>query len=368
MHNVFLGLDVGTNFVKAVIARAEKKSPFEICGTGYVKQSSGAMNAGMILNIPEVTAACEMAVHAAESESGLSVRSAVVGIAGELVKSSTSVVRYHREKPERSLSETEMSILLEKVQTASKEKALKEIIFETDNPHAEVVLINSAVVSAMVDGQRVNNPIGFKCSEVVIEFYTAFAPRVHVRAIEKVCNDMNLDLLAIAVDPFATCRALIGDDDSTKTPSLIIDVGGGNTSLAIIDRGGIRGTYTFGIGAKSISRDVSVWLSGLEIALENFTHVETLPSNILLCGGGSDNLELEEALAIGDWYKKLPFSRRPIVNLVEPDSLPDLKNSTRSELNISFITAIGLARIAVDTYDLGKGEGFSTKLSKILSH
>lgn len=366
--NVFLGLDIGTDFIKSVIARSAKNSPFEILGIGHVKQARGAMNAGTITNIPAVTESCELAIHDAEQQSGLAVHSVVVGIAGELVKSSTSTVRYHRERPDRPLSDSELSVLLERVQETTREKALKEISFETDNPHAEVSLINSAIVSVSVDGQKVNNPIGFKCHEVIVEFYTAFAPRVHVRAIEKICSDLNLDLLAIAVDPFATCRALLGDEENASTPSIIIDIGGGNTNLAIVDRNGIRGTYTFSIGAKSIHNDISIWFSGLEIALGMFPTVETLPSNILLCGGGANNLELQETLAIGDWFHGLSFSRRPLINLIDPSSLPDLENHSSRELDSTFTTAIGLARIAVDTMESGKGEGFATKISKILSH
>ena len=65
----------------------------------------------------------------------------------------------------------------------------------------EVRLINSAIVSLSIDGYKVSNPIGFKGSELVLQFYTAFAPLVHISAIEKVCAELNLDLVAVAVEP-----------------------------------------------------------------------------------------------------------------------------------------------------------------------
>ena len=72
---------------------------------------------------------------------------------------------------------------------------------ETNNPDIEVRLINSAIVSLSIDGYKISNPIGFKGSDIAIQFYTAFAPLVHISAIEKVCAELNLELLAVAVEP-----------------------------------------------------------------------------------------------------------------------------------------------------------------------
>ena len=363
---VLLGLDIGTHFAKAVIGQKTDGEPLEIFGSGCVKQQPGAMEAGVIMDIPSVADSCERAIHEAETTSGLSASSVVVGIAGELVKCNTSTVRYRRKNSNRPLSDSEMSVILEKVQTAAQEKARDEIAFETDNPRAEAALVNSAIVSIFIDGQKVNNPIGFKGSDIVIEFYTAFAPSIHVRAIEKVCADLNLDLIAIAVDPFAICRACLGDSENADTPAILIDVGGSNTSIAIVDENGIRGTETFSIGAHSIERDISVWLSGVEIALKDFPHIKDLPCRIFLCGGGANLSELQEELALGNWYQNLNFSRRPVVNLIEISDLPDIKNSIQTELESTFVTAIGLVRIAVDTLDANSKPKLRLKISKIL--
>lgn len=366
--NTFLGLDIGTNYVKAIISKKLDDGALEIIGASCVKQPSGAMNAGVIVDIPAVTDTCERAINEAETAAECRARLTVVGIAGELVKCKTSAIRYNRNNKNRPLSDVEMSVILEKVQESAREKAREEIAFETDNPRAKAELVNSAVVSISIDGEKVNNPIGFKGEDVVIEFYTAFAPEIYVRAIEKVCADLNLELAAIAVDPFAICRACLGDNESADTPATIIDIGGSNTSIAIVDRDGIRGTETFSIGSRSIEQDISVWISGLKIALEEFTHVDDFPCRIFLCGGGAENADLQETLALSDWFEGMKFSRRPVVNLIEVSDLPDTKNSTGTELPGTFITAIGLTRIALDTLDLDEKPGFRAKISKILEN
>ena len=136
----------------------------------------------------------------------------MVGIAGELIKGNTTTVRYTRKNPNKPITEAEMNDIIKKVQAKSGEVARKTVALETGNKNVEVRLINSAIVSLTIDGYKISNPIGFKGSDVVIQFYTAFAPLIHVAAIEKVCAQLNLDLLSVAVEPFTVCRACLGDD------------------------------------------------------------------------------------------------------------------------------------------------------------
>ena len=92
-------------------------------------------------------------------------------------------------------------LIIKRVQDRAGEQARQAIADETNNPNVEVRLINSAIVSISIDGYKISNPIGFKGTDVVIQFYTAFAPLVHISAIEKVCAELSLDLLAVAVEP-----------------------------------------------------------------------------------------------------------------------------------------------------------------------
>ena len=48
--NIFLGLDIGTEFVKAVIANKKKDGSLEIIGVGKAHQGMGNMYAGQIFH------------------------------------------------------------------------------------------------------------------------------------------------------------------------------------------------------------------------------------------------------------------------------------------------------------------------------
>lgn len=407
--DTILALDIGTENVKALIARQNKSGGLDIIGVGKAHQDASNMFAGAIADIPGVVSVCEKALSQAEKVAGTTAKLTVVGIAGELIKGNTSTVRYKRKSGNKPLTEQEMALIIKRVQDRAGEQARREIADETNNPNVEVRLINSAIVSISIDGYKISNPIGFKGTDIVIQFYTAFAPLVHISAIEKVCAELSLELLAVAVEPFAVCRACLGNDLDNSFSGIVMDIGGGTTDIAVVDDGGVEGTKMFGIGGRSfthqiaealgvdfdtaekyklainnptkvpadmrdkmmlaIQRNLAVWLSGVQITLEEFKLTEMLPNKILLCGGGAGLSELQEVLSTTDWFKELPFARRPVIHLVNSTDIPDIKNNTMSTLDHSFITALGLLRVALDTLAGSPNEGgIRAKFAKLLQN
>ena len=406
--DAILALDIGTEFVKAVIAKKTKSGKLDIIGVGKAHQEPSNMHAGAIADIEGVVGSCEKALTVAERTAGITAKATVIGIAGELVKGSTANVHYRRENGNKPITEQEMDVIMEKVQKQAEASAKKEIALETSNDNVEIRLINSAIVSLEIDGYRISNPIGFKGSDVTIQFYTAFAPLVHISAIEKVCAELNLDLLAVAVEPFAVCRACLGDDVTNNFSGIVMDIGGGTTDIAVVDDGGVEGTKMFSIGGRSftrqimeslgtdfataekyklsleygkleddlrariesaLTRNLSVWLTGVIVALEDFSNTEVFPPRILLCGGGANLSLLQEELALKDWYKDLPFSRRPVIELIDIENIPDITNSTDAKLDCSYITALGLLRVGSDTMTASpEDRSIKGKLAKLLQN
>src|SRR5580704_15250562 len=97
-----VALDIGTEFVKALIGKVTEDH-IEITGVGRQHQELSDMQAGAIADIGRVVENCDKALTQAEQQSGVSARSAVIGIAGELVKGTTATVRVVRKQPDKAL-------------------------------------------------------------------------------------------------------------------------------------------------------------------------------------------------------------------------------------------------------------------------
>ncbi|MBP9552433.1 rod shape-determining protein [Candidatus Saccharibacteria bacterium] len=403
--NFIVALDVGTEFVKALIAQIDDEE-IKIVGVGRAHQELSDMHSGAIADIAGVVRNCETALIEAEEQAGIQAQRVVIGIAGELVKGTTNTIRYRRPQPNRPLDEEEMGFIIDKVQERAQLKAQRQIAQETGNQDVEIKLVNSAIVGIHIDGYKVSNPIGFQGKDVAIQIYTAFAPMVHIGALERVANELSLDLVAVAAEPFAVARSVIGTDASSNFTAILADVGGGTTDIAVVSDGGVEGTKMFGIGGRSfthriandlnlsyknaeklklnlsndklkstvakeameaVDKTLDVWVAGVELALSEFDDVDHLPNKILLCGGGSSLEALPEALEGSDWWKDLPFTKKPTIKHVKPNEVAGIEDLSEKITDHTFITAMGLLRVGYDTLSgVEESDSFKDKLNKIL--
>src|SRR3990167_5612318 len=407
VESYLVALDIGTEFIKALVGRVVGNE-VEIIGVGRAHQELADMQAGAIADIAAVTANCDQALAAAEQQAGVSARTAIIGIAGELVKGTTSTVRFTRNNPSKELDIEEMERIIELVQERAEQKARQQLAWELGGKDVQVRLVNSALVRIDIDGYKVTNPVGFQGKDIVVEMYTAFAPMIHIGALERTATELDLELLAVAAEQFAVARSVVGDDPNTNVSAVLMDVGGGTTDIAVVNEGGVEGTKMFGIGGRAfthaiereldidftkaealkvglggnlvaakqrpaiekvLGRTLNVWTSGVELALAELNKLDHLPHRILLCGGGSSLEMLVHRLEDSDWHKNLPFTKKPIVQHIQPDEVIGITDATGDASDHTYITAMGLLRVGMDTVNSGAADeknSVKAKINKVL--
>lgn len=410
-----VSLDIGTEFVKALIGEVREKTNeetgkteqfVEIIGAGRKRQRLTDMANGAVTDIAGVVDNCDAALRKAEEEAGVVAKDAVLGIAGELVKGGTTSVSYRRSKPDVRIDMAELQDIISRIQKQALNNVRKQLRWETGSDDMDVKLVNAAVVDVKIDGYRVTNPIGFQGKDVTIQVFNAFAPMVHLGALQTVASDLDLNCINIAAEPFAVAKS-VGADDSTEFSAIFIDIGGGTSDIAVVNNGGVQGTQMFAIGGRSFTKriassigvgfdeaeeiklkysagelnderksavkealkgDVEVWLSGVELALAEFDQLDHLPPRILLCGGGSELPEIKKALSHDDWYKTSAFARKPTVDFVSPKEVNRVKDATGKLNSPQDITPMGLANLGLDIIgSQSLGENILQRLSRTLS-
>lgn len=400
-------LDIGTVNVKALVVQF-KHGVIEVLGLGRARQGLNDMQAGAIADIEAVITNCNRALSRAEKQAGLSAERVVVGLAGELIKGITVNLRFKRPDSSQHLDQLELDRLIRQAQSQALDQARQDVALETGNSEVELNLVNSALVAMSIDGHQVTNPIGFQGREISIQLYTAFAPLVHTGAIERVVNQLNLDLIAVAAEPFAVARSLIGDDSQASLNAILIDIGGGTTDIAVLRDGGLEGTRMFSIGGRSLTQSIAraldtdfetaeqmkldlstdklpakakkavlkaleptmaVWLKGIYVSLAEFDWLDYLPDKLLLCGGGASLRPLRQALDGKTWQADLPFSKIPAVKLISAQAVWSFVDKTDQVKDHTLITALGLARVAHDTLATGDFRGqLQNKINKVLDN
>ena len=380
-------LDIGTEFAKALVFEIDDHNHGTVRGVGRKRQGLAHMQSGTVADIGAVVDNCAVALQEAEEMAGFRPTQVVIGIAGELVKGFTTTLTQERRKPDVPIGDPELVKLIDSVQKEALHEAERAITWETGLPHVDVRLVHSAIVGASIDGYGLTNPVGFQGRHVKIGIFNAFAPLVHLGALQSVASQLDLELLEVVAEPYAVARVL-GADQVRQAGALFIDVGGGTTDLALVRQGGIEGTRMFALGGRAFTKsiadrldlpfpraealkvdyargleiaerdavaqvvadDIAVWSAGVELVMEELSAGEMLPSRIYLCGGGSRLPETREALVSERFWKRLSFARPPEVTIMSPGLIESITDETDLLVDQQDVTPLGLAYQAIELH------------------
>ena len=371
-------------------------------GVGKALQNVGEMQSGSVTDIAAVIRHCKEAIAEAERMSSIVPDQLVMGIAGELVKGATRTIRYRRHEPHNKIHHEELKNIIHKIQWKAFEQMRAEMAYETGYNEIDVKLISAAIMDIKVDDYRVPTPIGFQGNDVTVSVFNAFSPLVHYGVLQTIAAELNVSLLAITAEPYALARSF-GSERQENANVILIDIGGGTTDIAVIKEGTLAATKMFTIGGRSFTKrlsqnlnvsfseaeeiklaysgnrlekqshkivqqglkaDTEVWLTGVKLTLSELTHLDMLPSKMLLCGGGSHLPDLKTVLSEQDWWKDLSFARKPHVSFVHPHDLPRIEDQTHLLHDPQDITPLALASLGVELS--GEEKELGTILRKVV--
>jgi cell division protein FtsA len=377
-------LDIGTEFAKALVIGVEHDSEGRLVGvvrgSGRQRQGLAHMQSGTVSDIDAVVANCRVAMDEARDEAGRRPSAAVIGIAGELVKGATSTFSQRRDDPRAPLGEPELERLVTRGQEVALREAEERIRWESGMDRLDVRLVHAAIVEMRIDGYPVSNPIGFTGAQVELHLFNAFAPMIHLGALQSVANALELELLGVIAEPYAVATCLdpgeLGD-----AGAVFIDIGGGTTDVALVRGGGIAGTKMLALGGRAFTKglaerlglsfadaetaklaarddgrpgvadalleDARIWRAGVELMIGDLAGGDLLPTRVLLCGGGADLPQVREVLDEDGWWNGLPFARRPQVRALRPDEVVGLRDATGSLGTRQDVTPMALAHQAL---------------------
>jgi cell division protein FtsA len=302
-------------------------------------------------------------------------------MAGELVKGMSTTVIVEREHPADKLTGEEIDDVLERVQRLALSRVTERLTWEMGQPQVDVRLVNSSVVAIKMDGHQLSNPLGFQGRYLAVTVFNAFAPLVHVGASETIARHLGLELLSVIAEPYAVASCL-ANPLAGEMGGIFVDIGGGTTDVALVRNGGIEGTLSFALGGRAftrrlatdqgldleeaealklryarreltpanakeirraLDRDVTTWMDGVQLILEELAGEGQLPPYVYLCGGASALPDIMERLKAFPWTERLPCPRPPQVSLIRPEDVSSMRDETGGLVDQQDITPLGLA-------------------------
>ena len=248
-HNdISVGLDIGTTKIVAMIGRKNEYGKIELLGTGKAK--SLGVHRGVVNNITQTIQSIQLAVDEAIAVSGIKIDEAVVGIAGQHIRSLQHSDYITRPNSEEVICDEDL------------EKLEKQVYKLVMLPGEEIIHVLPQEFK--VDGQaEITEPVGMYGGRLEANFHVVVGQVSSIRNIGRCIKSAGLNLAGITLEPLASAEAVLSNEEKEAGVALI-DIGGGTTDLAIFKNGIIRHTAVIPFGGNVITEDIKEGCSIIE--------------------------------------------------------------------------------------------------------
>lgn len=240
--NLIIGLDIGTSKIVTIVAEAKSEGTMEIIGVGMY-ESSG-MKKGMVVNIDATVAAIQRALGDAELMADCKIREVYTGIAGSHIKSSNANGMVKIKDREVAQADIDRA-----VETAS----------SLSLPGDQQIL-HILEQEFSIDGQgNIKKPLGMSGMRLEVEVHIVTGAVAAAQNIIKCVHRCGLEVQEMILQPLASSKAVLSDDERDLGVCLV-DIGGGTTDVAIFTGGAIRHTAVIPIAGDQITNDIAMAL------------------------------------------------------------------------------------------------------------
>jgi cell division protein FtsA len=240
-ERVFVGLDIGTTKIAAVVARLDEYNTLNIAGVG--NSPSHGLRRGVIINIEKTVQSIKKALEQAQLMSGCHIDHIYAGIAGDHIRSINSKGVIAVGGKDKIITQND----LDRVVDAAKAIALpmdREIIH---------ILPQEFIVD---DQDGIKDPVGMAGTRLECEVHIVTSSAASVQNIVNCVKQAGYSVEEIVLEPYASSLAVLNHDELDLGVA-IMDIGGGTTDIAVFLDGSIRFTSVLGLGGEHVTNDLS---------------------------------------------------------------------------------------------------------------
>lgn len=273
---LYVGLDIGTTSIKVIIAEYVK-GQLNIIGSGNTL--SAGLNRGVIVDIDQVVDAIKDAVKQAEDKAGVDITDVIVGLPANMLQI---------EKCQRMISIGDDANRAKEITDEDVQRVTEAALVQNLPPERDVIDIapDEFVVD---DFEGIRDPRGMVGVRLEMKGVMYTGPKTILYNTKKCVERAGLRVQEIVVAPIATAQLAL-DEGEKDFGAIVIDLGGGQTTAAVVHDHKLKYTYVDQEGGDFVTRDISVVLN---TSVEN---AESLKRNygLALASGASS----EETFAV----------------------------------------------------------------------
>lgn len=317
----YSAIDIGTSKVTTVIATlGDEEKALRIVGVSSVV--SKGLRKSQIVDIEDAIDAATESVEMAERMAGFSIKSASVSVSGLHIESQNSKGLVAVASPDTEIDHSDVLRVIEAARAIPLADS-REIIHVVPRDF-------------LVDNQEgIKDPVGMSGVRLEAEAHIITGSSVNLKNLARIMSEVGLDNEGATFAGLASAEAVLTDTEK-ELGVVLLDIGGGTTSMEVYVEGALTHSAVIPVGAKNITSDIAIGLRvSLDVAeaikrnLSPEGHSKVLDPKNVIAKKQADEIDLHK-LGIEEAPKKI--SRKAVVEGIVRPRLNEIFELVKSEL------------------------------------
>lgn len=252
---VIAGIDVGTSKVCTIIASVGEEEKLNVIGVASTP--SKGLRKSQIVDIEDSIDAITESVEAAERMAGYSLNAAFATVGGIHVASQNSKGVVAVAEPEGEIDNHDVARVIEAARAISLPSA-REIIH---------VIPRDFIVDSQ---EGIKDPVGMTGVRLEAEAHLITGSSTAMRNLSKCVNEIGVAVQGLVFSGLAASESVLSETER-ELGVVLVDIGGGSTSIALFVEGSLAHSAVIPIGARNITNDLAI---GMRVSLDSAEKVK----------------------------------------------------------------------------------------------
>ena len=299
-----VGLDVGTENVRAVLASVNKEGKISVIG--YNEEKNSGMRKGVVINSVGPSEAINKMLGEVERMSGVEVKNAFISINGAHILSTKTEGMIAVGTVEHEINEED----LDRVRDVA---VIGRIPVNRD-------VLDVVPLSYAIDGQDgIKNPVGMNGARLEMKANVISALSPNCELLRKAAEQADVVALGMIPTAVAAAKAVL-NEKQLENGVAVVDLGAATTSIAVFEEGELQYTGVVPIGSNNITNDLAIMLG-----------IDTEVAEEIKCRFVTGSFTGEKNIVLKRGREEFTF-KRDLVNEVVKARLDEIFERVRKEL------------------------------------
>lgn len=244
-NTIVVGIDIGTSNVRTIIAQQSRSDEMpRVIGVSSIP--SLGIRRGVITDVEDIAKVINESVEYAERMAGIQVKRAILNIGG-------CDIGFQQSKGVIAIGRADGEVCEDDINRVISEAQVIPIPMNREIVHV------IARKYRLDDQDNIKDPLGMKGVRLEVDALVIESSSSHVKNISKGAYQASIEIDDLVLEPLACAKAVLTKKQK-ELGVVLINIGGGTTSLAVYEEGDLVHTAILPLGAGHITNDIAIGL------------------------------------------------------------------------------------------------------------